>query len=81
MALRVHHSLGDGMSLVAVSRSVLQSVGGGEVGMRLSSGGGGGGGDCSPSDAVVKPTNRGLSSFGTAKVGWRDLHVFARTDV
>lgn len=72
LALRVHHSLGDGMSLVAVSRSVLEAAGGGKLGMGLSASGGNGGGS-SAADAVVKPANRGLSSFSMAKVGLCDL--------
>ncbi|CAN0197355.1 unnamed protein product [Pylaiella littoralis] len=63
LAFRVHHTLGDGMSMVHVSRSVLEAAGGGEARMSLSGGGG-----TSAADAVVKPANRGLSSFGAAKI-------------
>lgn len=65
LALRVHHTLGDGMSMVSVGRAVLEAVGGGQVGVGLGSGGGG----KSPSDAVVKPANRGLSNFSAIEVG------------
>ncbi|CAN0197483.1 unnamed protein product [Pylaiella littoralis] len=64
LVFRVHHSLGDGMSMVAVSRSVLEAAGGGEVGMSFSGCRDG----STAADAVVKPTNRGLSSFSTAKI-------------
>lgn len=59
----MHHSLGDGMSMVSVGREVLEAVGGGQVGMNLGSSGG-----KDPSDAVVKPANRGLSNFSAAEV-------------
>lgn len=61
LALRVHHTLGDGMSMVAVSRSVLEAAGGGELGASL--------GGSSAVDAVVKPANRGLSNFSAGEVG------------
>eukprot|EP00752_Nemacystus_decipiens_P007139 g6392.t1 len=64
VALRVHHTLGDGMSMVAVARAVLEAVGGGQVGMAS----GGGDGGKSPADAVVKSANRGLLNFSAAEI-------------
>lgn len=64
------------MSMVHVSRSVLEAAGGGEARMSLSGGGG-----SSAADAVVKPANRGLSSFGAAKVGCCDGFYSSHTCV
>eukprot|EP00903_Cladosiphon_okamuranus_P005903 g5837.t1 len=77
VAVRVHHTLGDGMSMVSVGRAVLEAVGGGgQVGTSL---GGGAGKD--PSDAVVKPANRGLSNFSAMEIlrGIRDVIVLSVT--
>ncbi|CAM9173312.1 unnamed protein product [Ectocarpus fasciculatus] len=71
LALRVHHTLGDGMSMVAVGRSVLEAAGGGELGASL--------GGSSAADAVVKPANRGLSKFSAGEIlrGIRDVLVLS----
>lgn len=71
----MHHTLGDGMSMVAVGQAVLEAVGGGQVGMALGGGDGGGGGGKSPADAVVKSANRGLLNFSAAEVGGWVLHA------
>ncbi|CAM9298817.1 unnamed protein product [Scytosiphon promiscuus] len=74
LAFRVHHTLGDGMSMVAVSRSVLETAAGEKVEMNL----GRGAGD-SASSAVVRPANRGLSHFSAAEIlrGVRDVIVLS----
>ncbi|CAM9188554.1 unnamed protein product [Ectocarpus sp. 12 AP-2014] len=71
LALRVHHTLGDGMSMVGVSRSVLETAGGGELGAGLNG--------SSAAEAVVKPANRGLSNFSAGKIlkGIRDVIVLS----
>lgn len=61
VALRVHHSIGDGMSLVAVGRSVLESATGGEVGL-------GGAGVGAALTASVKSAKRALSNFTAGQV-------------
>lgn len=60
VALRVHHSIGDGMSLVAVGRSILEAATGGEVGLGSS-------GIGAASSSGIKAAGRGLSNFSIGK--------------
>eukprot|EP00904_Undaria_pinnatifida_P005832 jgi/Undpi1/2379/HiC_scaffold_13.g05760.m1 len=72
IALRVHHTIGDGMSLVAVGRSVLESATGGAVGL-------GGGGIGAALTASVKSAKRALHNFTAGQIlrGIRDVIVLS----
>lgn len=74
IAFRVHHTLGDGMSFVAVGRAVLEGEGAAAAGgpVETTLGGGTSSSSSSPADAVVRQAHRGLGNFSVAKVRhWR----------